>query len=535
MRQSERDKKLELDGNLELLRKIRTQEFIRNLLHVFGESDGTAHGLAVRCLWITLTNMYPPKEAAKQFAANVQIFCAEERYDEHIKDALFAILFTDSKDLTSNLDAKIEATFYKPFKQINILPSIFHALKGSDFTLRTKALEDFNTTLIGSMDNCNAILAMNEWQKLMLSLLLDVKRADAKGVDSEEDQLMRKTYGFVMNVFAIVHFEKFAETDQFIPLLYETYDALFAFSGPADCTYQVGLVIATSLASKLKGKKGKQTFSTDDYTSLPFQNLYKFWQFVKRFVFQTTHWRTRNDGVPSTPSKLGRSTHGTSVAPDSMSDSRRAFSSSTPEKDEKTRGTSTPEKTSPDSETEFVLVKHRGTKNQAATPFAECEDYGVHFNEKGECGDKALLGLVLDVSKSLNFDKFDADLHKDIDVEGKAFLQKMESETQFMEDSLALLQALNRSGIVFGRITWRYLSNVVQRHLLAGTIAARKLILEEVTGVMSGDKQMGGFGSSLSTPKVSVALSVSPKNAPTTSPKSSIVSSPKSTTTFNFP
>jgi len=155
----------------------------------------------------------------------------------------------------------------------------------------------------------------------------------------------------------------------------------------------------------------------------------------------------------------------------------------------------------------MVLYKNRVMEKKKITPFQDLEDYGVHFNDSGECGDKILLNLLLSIVKSLGIDHCASETSKDLEAENKTYLQKMEVETGFVEDSLKIFDVIKKDGIKNGRITFRYLTHFSQRWLAAPQ-SGRQSLIEEITDIMSGTKTMGGFTTRL------VGLTVSNPGSP---------------------
>jgi len=232
----------------------------------------------------------------------------------------------------------------------------------------------------------------------------------------------------------------------------------------------------------------------------PTSTYFVFFSFVRKFVFQTAHWRDgARGGVGGAPT-LSKSTLKRGISTSELSPSPRGVGSfgsfAEPGLPEESKSVSMGEEK---EAADFVLVKSRPNKNFVFVPFADSEEYGVHFNEKGECADKGLLNLMVSIAKTLNLARFEADLHKDIEPDAKTFLMRMEAETQFMEDSMALVSVIHKIGITQKKITWRYLANVTMRHVTAPAASARRGLAEEVSSIMSGEKQMGGLSARLTS------------------------------------
>jgi F420-dependent methylenetetrahydromethanopterin dehydrogenase len=162
---------------------------------------------------------------AKQFAENVQIFCSETKFNAQIKNGLFAILFQTSDEIIKDSDKVQMVSFYKPFVHPPALKALFYALKGADFDLRRcltclafsfmistnsgtmmmilitnnrAALEDLNTTLIGSPANCNSLCEGKQWQEWVWNLLTDIPK------DKEEEKAKKVSYHICISIIKYI-------------------------------------------------------------------------------------------------------------------------------------------------------------------------------------------------------------------------------------------------------------------------------------------------------------------------------------------
>jgi hypothetical protein len=389
----------------------------------------------------------------------VQIFCSEHKFNKEIKQGLFAILFQDGEQIVKECEKVLMIGFNKPFINPQALRALFFALKGSDFDLRRSALEDLNTTLIGSTANCNALQDSKSWQDWVWNLLTDIPK-------EKQDEKAKKLYGYAMNVFAVVHFQSYTQNEQFYSQVCDTLDSLYQFGGPSHQTYEVGRVVLLSIVNKLKASK--KLFQTDDHTGVQWMNLRTLIELIIKFVFQTAHWRSEGSGPPIQHKRDASN----------MSSIDQAKAEEMKRIAEKNVG--------------FILAKARVGSNVQLVPFTESQEFGVHFSESGKAGDVKLLQTFLQLFEELHLDKFDQDTSGNLAAEDVSYLKRIAQDYQFFQDSVELLDLLNRTAIDDHLITWRKVANVAQRHVAAGDQPkTRKAIREEVRLIVTGQKPMG--------------------------------------------
>jgi hypothetical protein len=80
---------------------------------IFNTEDETAHGLAVRVLWVVLRGVHGPDKAAERFASLTEHFCCGPKFSAHIKNSLFTLLLAaDMNSVTRNTDEALTISFW---------------------------------------------------------------------------------------------------------------------------------------------------------------------------------------------------------------------------------------------------------------------------------------------------------------------------------------------------------------------------------------------------------------------------------------
>lgn len=434
---------------------LHSKEFIRHVCAVFIAADRTAHGLAVRLLWVLFRGIMNKADAAKEFAQFMEIHCSGVKFNMEIKNALLAILLQTPAKVVDTTD-KLTVSFYMPVHNPSTWQALLVALKISDFPTRKAALEDVNTILHDNFENCRSLRRNEKWQSWIYEILTDVPK------NKNADAVLKTVFAYCINVVTLIHYQYFMKKPYFAEVLMSSLYRLHNFGASSSECQRVGGTMLAALSSKLGAQH--KNFSSDK-DAVDWKNLYSLTRIIRKFVFQSAWWQSGNTAweadAPGAPA----------VAPTAAVDPAAS-----------------PVKVVPKMiKHEFVLSRARVAKGDRTFDDSPMEptEQGLHWTDEGKAADVALVVKVADLFKALRLHDYNPDLNPNMAPKEKEFIQTAVREFEFWEDSKKFLETVQLVDIEDRKlISYRKMGHFCEEWLASRSRSGRQSLLNDIDNIL---------------------------------------------------
>ncbi|MES1907761.1 MAG: hypothetical protein MHM6MM_000816 [Cercozoa sp. M6MM] len=211
-------------------------------------------------------------------------FCAAEKMDVAAADALLACLIQETPWLQRDVLANSQFTLL--VRRPEMWRAHLLALAGSNFILRAIALREINSLLLHHGSNCDSLLSLNQWQRVVLPLLLDVPL-----LESNRSAAQQKVFQYTLNIFTLLlsHrcLSRRATLGHDVSL---TLGVVAAIAPPCASTVMLCCSILRSLFSKLRGVSSHSHFPYIEQNEVPWNNLRGLLLVTEAFIFRAPSW-----------------------------------------------------------------------------------------------------------------------------------------------------------------------------------------------------------------------------------------------------
>lgn len=443
----------------ELVIWLVSKESVRLMCELFNSGDLELHQMVLRVLWVIFRATLKG-EAMNAFSSRLAIHCSGTDCNTRVKDALLHILLSKPEDVACHDLKALRIGFHVKVQQPATWLPIFACLCNTDFDMRLKILQDINTVLIDNYANARSIMAHKGWQKWIFALLIDLGSEEAK------TEPVKTLFQFVLNVPTTCLMLDMLKSPDFKRELISFFDELYLYGGQTMNCIKLASNAMFVLVQKVSSNKGDfrdfevpEAEDEEEDKQYEWENLIILLKFLRRFVFQSSFLQTNKylQNVNVAEERATYEEEGLSfnfeqfqkVLQVDQDDMKRRASVLMEIRDEKL-----PE--------DWLLVRYSPPKGSRT--FADeirLEDNMPHFESHGEgaCLDIKIVRATIQMMKAFRFHDFDPECSADMPKVEKDFMQSMQSEFEFWEDSLTLLNGFNRNHIEQDRaFTYRKLS-----------------------------------------------------------------------------